>query len=382
MGTDDYHKLHIKIEHVTRFSFGQYDDGKAVVWAAGKCGWYEIIPGPQYHTHYADIAEAINLFYFLVDQRMVSGHSTKGCDIPTFCREYQKEINYRVDDEEEALGILDKHYKFLMQQMFSNAEKMRWGRTYVWNYLSCKFADFAARLEGVTSGTTETSQEEVEALLDPPIASSDEDEVDWGQFLLEVLQTLRVNGTTNGRDCNIDKLREHLDNNVTFHGSGKDAFQIVNASAGRLVAWMDEKKFRRSLKPIYDQLKSILASGVVAGGLTTPASKLNKHPRKSGLRPTGQSGRKKRTLDITPPPAETENEVELTSSPNVDISVTRCARIGASALSEQTNRVFMSSAYPGPEKYALVRIVQEEGEKGGRRGATSHLEEYILSGGP
>jgi hypothetical protein len=36
--------------------------------AAGKAGWYEIIPSARYQSYFDDMVEAIDLFYFICDR--------------------------------------------------------------------------------------------------------------------------------------------------------------------------------------------------------------------------------------------------------------------------------------------------------------------------
>jgi hypothetical protein len=57
----------ISITNVTRWIYGQFDDGSYAIWALGHSGWFEIHPSREYQTRYHDDVEAVSVFYFLKD---------------------------------------------------------------------------------------------------------------------------------------------------------------------------------------------------------------------------------------------------------------------------------------------------------------------------
>ena len=50
------------------YSFSQFEDGTFGFWGAGQAGWYKISPGPMYRGIYADMEEALSIFYFVADK--------------------------------------------------------------------------------------------------------------------------------------------------------------------------------------------------------------------------------------------------------------------------------------------------------------------------
>lgn len=64
-----YHRSQpIEVSDVRQFSYGQYEDGTVEIWAAGKAGWFTIVPGRAYKDTYADMVMAVKLLYFASDK--------------------------------------------------------------------------------------------------------------------------------------------------------------------------------------------------------------------------------------------------------------------------------------------------------------------------
>ena len=66
-------KTHVKdyivIEHVTLYSFAEYDDGTYGFWAAGKAGWFGIeSPSGSFRPTFDQMKEAASIFYLLADK--------------------------------------------------------------------------------------------------------------------------------------------------------------------------------------------------------------------------------------------------------------------------------------------------------------------------
>lgn len=59
--------VEIAVQHVTRFSYAELEDGDIVIWAAGRAGWFEFHPSPQYAETYEAMEEAVRLLYFVTD---------------------------------------------------------------------------------------------------------------------------------------------------------------------------------------------------------------------------------------------------------------------------------------------------------------------------
>ena len=59
--------LDIEIRDVTRFSYGQTEDGEIVIWALGLAGWFELRPRKNYEKIFRDMQEAVEILYFITD---------------------------------------------------------------------------------------------------------------------------------------------------------------------------------------------------------------------------------------------------------------------------------------------------------------------------
>ncbi|KAJ9602921.1 hypothetical protein H2200_012701 [Cladophialophora chaetospira] len=321
----------IKIDNVTNYSFGQDDNGKPVIWAAGKAGWYEISPSDRYLSHYNDTVEAIDLFYFMVDQqqRLPRKQQRFGFKIDPFLTDYQKHTDYRIDDDDEAMETIHKHHRFLLKQMIEEREGIDWSQSYLWKHLTETYAEeleelkvTLARLNQVDHQMeeSETSEEEEEEEKEaeeeeeesqdeegPEIASrtsatktsddssegSDADEseetsstasssspeptpepVDWTKPIWDMLNVLRKSANFNMRHCGIDEAAIELEKLPAFEGTHSDAVAAFERSAEPLLKLMNEaklrKKFNWSTRRIYDELEATLADEVADDTIETP----------------------------------------------------------------------------------------------------------------
>jgi hypothetical protein len=57
----------IELPKVSRYAWGQFEEGSCAIWALGDAGWYEIQPSRAYKSIYDNDIEAIFLYYFLKD---------------------------------------------------------------------------------------------------------------------------------------------------------------------------------------------------------------------------------------------------------------------------------------------------------------------------
>lgn len=329
--------VRLKIDNVTNYSFGQDDNGKPVIWAAGKAGWFEISPSDRYLSHYNDTVEAIDLFYFAVDQhqKLPQKRQQYGFMIDPFLTQYQKHTGYRIDDDDEAMETIHKHHRFLLKQMIEEREGIDWSQTHLWNHLAETYADEVEALkvslappapvegprhsesdsdsessdaesaEGET--TPEQQQEDSEMSEESDVtsqpaseaasSSSSESEVkpdpiDWTKPIWDMLNILRKSSNFNMRHCGIDEAATELEKLAAFDGTHEEAVAAFERSAEALLRLMNEaklrKKFNWSTRRIYDELEATLADEVADEIMKTPG-KLGKqkHRMKSVLRPSG-----------------------------------------------------------------------------------------------
>jgi hypothetical protein len=431
---DDCDGVRLRIDHVTNYSFGQDDDGKPVVWAAGHAGWYEITPSDRYLSHYSDTIEAIDLFYFLVDQhqKLPKPRQRLGFKIDPFLTAYQKHTDYRIDDNDEAMETIHKHHKFLMKQMSEEREEINWSQTYLWKHLVETYpeevevlrATVIAPQNGATTSTDESSGEEIQSGEEEQAASSEEeagsheigsesdeepahaeaeDMVDWTQMIWDLLNVLRKSPKFNMRNCGIDQLASELERQKNFSGSHTVALAAIERSAERLLQMMNEaklrKKFNWSTRAIYEELETTFA-GEVADEMSvikTPANKPDKrHRQKSVLRPSGAGKARKRTRPVE----DSENEHEAGDAPalapmNKHHRLPQRNRKARSATvdtafsmedspSRQLNGHSLTidedalpELPPAPEAQEMLELVVKEAKMVGRQHQTSHLEAFL-----
>ncbi|KEF53109.1 uncharacterized protein A1O9_11017 [Exophiala aquamarina CBS 119918] len=315
------------------------DNGKPVIWAAGKAGWFEISPSDRYLSHYNDTVEAIDLFYFAVDQhqKLPRKRQQYGFMIDPFLTLYQKHTGYRIDDDDEAMETIHKHHRFLLKQMIEEREGIDWSHTHLWKHLAETYADEVEALkaslatpapieepqdsesqsesdsdssdaESADEETTPEQQqedpdmsEELDVTSQPASeaasSSSSQSEVqpepiDWTKPIWDMLNILRKSSNFNMRHCGIDEAATELEKQVTFDGTHEEAVAAFERSAEPLLRLMNEaklrKKFNWSTRRIYDELEATLADEVADKIMKTPG-KLGKqkHRMKSVLRPSG-----------------------------------------------------------------------------------------------
>ncbi|OAP63081.1 hypothetical protein AYL99_02308 [Fonsecaea erecta] len=351
----------IKIEKVTNYSFGQDDNSKPVIWAAGKAGWYEISPSDRYLSYYNDTLEAIDLFYFMVDQhqKLPRKRQKLGFLIDPFLTEYQKHTGYRINDDDEAMETIHKHHHFLLRQMLEEREGIDWSQTYLWKHLAETYADEVAELKAILARGNRNTQPEAsdtseEEETEEEDDDDDEDEdaeegpqqdredtseesdgdqsedsseatsdsvveikavpVDWTKTIWDMLNVLRKSANFNMRHCGIEEAATELQKLPAFFGSHEDAVAAFERSAEPLLKLMNEaklrKKFNWSTRRIYDELEATLAGVVADETIKTPGkpdgAKPQRHRMKSVLRPSGASKSHKRARGFAD---EDEDEV-------------------------------------------------------------------------
>lgn len=431
---DDCDGVRLRIDNVTNYSFGQDDDGKPVVWAAGHAGWYEITPSDRYLSHHSDTIEAIDLFYFLVDQhlKLPKPKQRLGFKIDPFLTAYQKHTDYRIDDDTEAMETIHKHHKFLMKQMGEEREDIDWSQTYLWNHLVETYPEEVEALRapvtdpqnGAVTSDEASSAEELQSCKEKQAASSEEeagspktgseseeeqpeaeaeDSSDWTQTIWDLLNVLRKSPKFNMRHCGIDQLASELERHKNFSGSHAVALAAIERSAERLLQMMNEaklrKKFNWSTRAIYDELETTFA-GEVADEMSiikTPANKPDKrHRQKSVLRPSGAGKARKRTRLVE----DSENEHEAGEPPTLapmnkhhrlpqrNRNVRSATVDTAFSMEDSPSRQLNGHSHtidedtlpelpPAPEAQEMLELVAKEAKMVGRQHQTSHLEAFL-----
>ncbi|KAK7627660.1 hypothetical protein IWX47DRAFT_787764 [Phyllosticta citricarpa] len=95
----------IEVRNVTRFAYGQYDDGEVAIWAAGEAGWFKLLPSRSYRSVFEGMVEAINLLYYLADVYREGEHDGSAKAI------FKRIAKDRPDKYRSAKAAQDKIYE-------------------------------------------------------------------------------------------------------------------------------------------------------------------------------------------------------------------------------------------------------------------------------
>lgn len=63
----------IQLSNVRRYAYGQFKEGGVGIWAEGKAGWFLVEPAVEYKTIFVEMAQAIDMLYFLADNSKKTG---------------------------------------------------------------------------------------------------------------------------------------------------------------------------------------------------------------------------------------------------------------------------------------------------------------------
>lgn len=130
------------ITQVMMYSIQQFEDGDVKIWALGKCGWYSIIPSPEYEPIFKTMVEKGKLWVFLQD-KYCDKYSGKGINIrgsvADLYSSYTK-LDTAPLDVHTASQLFEKHYRYLLFEMCGvRADTDMWARTPLYRYFSSKY---------------------------------------------------------------------------------------------------------------------------------------------------------------------------------------------------------------------------------------------------
>ncbi|KAK7516419.1 uncharacterized protein IWZ02DRAFT_491368 [Phyllosticta citriasiana] len=130
----------IEVRHVTRFAYGQYEDGEVAIWAAGEAGWFKLLPSRSYRSVFEGMVEAINLLYYLADVYREGEHDGSAKAI------FKRIAKDRSDKYRSAKAAQDKiyeHREVLLLSMLTGKEMEDppWIYTDIFLHLKAEFPD-------------------------------------------------------------------------------------------------------------------------------------------------------------------------------------------------------------------------------------------------
>lgn len=348
-----YTQVQLRIENCTQYAFGQDPSGKSVIWAAGKAGWFAIIPSARYAPVYDDIVKAIDLIYFLSDahQTFALRRPVRGAKVEELLALYQQHTDYRVDDDAEAEAVLEKHHSFLIRQMLEGWEGINWARTHLWTYFSRLYPDEVAHDSAEDSEDGEDQDIDHEASEDDDsesqCASSNEEDEDnsWADAIFEEIVHLKASGHMCKRHCSLDVIAKMLVKQYNV-GSKDEAGGIIKDAAKSLLYRLDADPDQGgnrtwSRKVIYRQLQRLaddeedLQEDETTNDVFTPLkAPPNRRHQKSILRPSTGAGKGKKRMLRAQSQQNDDNEPEsdsddTTKSPVGSGTPTKKSRLGS-----------------------------------------------------
>ena len=374
--TEDYASDPIQIEAVSRYSFGQDDLGNPIVWAAGKAGWYEIRSSKKYYDNYATTIEAIDIFYFLVDQRNIGRQQNKGCTLSTFKREYQKHTNFEIEDEDDVEELLYKHHAFLLKQMYRNAEGLEWKGTHIWKLLAKRHPDIVEEMEeaDMNGVDDDTDMEDIEESEEDEEDNNESVRVVW-QYLVEI----RDGGTAAIRFLNTERIiKARL---LDIYDTVEDAAEALRHDAPRLVELMrEDETIDWTKRKVFAQLENFAQSQEdIDQDIATPQGKAPKeHHQKSGLRlsrPGGKSRKSTKTALQSQSDSEEDSE-DSPRPPELDQLTTPISPID-SGPARQLNGELRALQVPFEERQHMLDLIGEMRVFRGQRFEVGNLLQHI-----
>lgn len=147
-----YKAVELEILNVTRFSYGQTEDGEIVIWALGQAGWFELRPAKSYKDIYDEMEEAVQILYFATDIHEESRKNDSGPAAELIFQEYAEDERFQCQDVAKAQRIFHKHRQFLIMCMLNQAQGIKWSNTPLFQYFRRQFPNDVAHAKARMSG--------------------------------------------------------------------------------------------------------------------------------------------------------------------------------------------------------------------------------------
>ncbi|KAI1946923.1 hypothetical protein LOZ12_003232 [Ophidiomyces ophidiicola] len=303
---DDYPTKRVIIENVTHYAYGQHDDGEVGIWVAGAPGWFAISPARAFRPIYSDMAEAVDLLYFLADKHRARGRKRKQLQ-PTMdhiFNQYVRHTHGACEDADDVEEVLEKHHAFLISQMLLGKENVDWAPTPIYRYFEEKHKELFEDSGAAEAASSPESENEEE--------SDDDDEADkkaQADTIFEAILDMNESGRTYKGFMTLKTTAEYL--MTRFEMDSLDyAINLMKARAGYLIQMMDNARSLSTVdwsrKRIYKQLKTIKPSTPLPDIRNTPL-----HPRSTNAQ------------EDSPSSAEGSEEDELPRRRRAQMSILR-----------------------------------------------------------
>ncbi|KAL0263706.1 hypothetical protein SLS55_002687 [Diplodia seriata] len=282
----------VVLRAVTRFAYGQYDDGEVAIWAAGRAGWFKIAdpPARAYRDAFADMVDAINILYFLADVYRGGGNGGGGCSARAIFRRYAAENPERFASAKQAAEAIYRHREFLILSMLrgKELEDPAWNYTDIFLHLKSKFPDeFEAmerkeagkvgldkrkKVKRGTSSSQKSGSQEVESADDArqkppkplkPGAAPKKDGNWWeAKVVWEMMQKVQIQGLLAPKNMTVENFAKVMVRK--FEVDDKElAADYIRAHASNLIYMMTHKRkpaVQWTEQPVYTELSQVKLS--------------------------------------------------------------------------------------------------------------------------
>ncbi|KAH7138882.1 hypothetical protein B0J11DRAFT_27382 [Dendryphion nanum] len=163
--------IEIEIRNVTRFSYGQTQDGETVIWALGAAGWFELRPSRSYKETFDDMVQAVEILYFITDIYNEPRKRGGGPSAQLIFQEYAEDERFACNDVEQAGQIFYKHRAFLYMCFLNKAQGIGWSNTPIYQYYKRQYPKDWEKAKARTEGKAlHVNDKNVKTTAGPPKA--------------------------------------------------------------------------------------------------------------------------------------------------------------------------------------------------------------------
>ncbi|KAK0664310.1 hypothetical protein DIS24_g744 [Lasiodiplodia hormozganensis] len=286
--------LPVELTNVTRFAYGQYDDGEVAIWAAGQAGWFKIAEPPAarggnnaYKDIFKDMVDAINVLYFLAD---VYRENRGDGSAKAIFKRYATENPNRFSSPKQAAEAIYKHKEFLILSMLrgKELEDPAWNYTDIFLHLKSKFPVEYEAMERKEAGKvgldkrkktkrgtpsqkagsqeTESTDDGRKKALKPGSAPKKDDNWWEAKVIWEMMQKVQIQGLLAPKNMTVTNFAKVMVRK--FEVDDEDmAADYIRAHATALLYMMAHKRkpaVEWTEQPVYTELSQVkLSSGAL-----------------------------------------------------------------------------------------------------------------------
>jgi len=133
---------YIQLDNVRQWAYGQYDDGKIDIWAAGAAGWYLFKPAKAYWSTFDGMTEAVQLLYYSADmytnKSPTNGQKPKHKGTVLSAEDLFAAYAETFDLSRSGIvaeGIYRRHHRFMITSMVAGKEGVEWKKTDLYRWM-------------------------------------------------------------------------------------------------------------------------------------------------------------------------------------------------------------------------------------------------------